>query len=226
MTRQITLLYAEDEVTTRQNHIEYLKDRYDFNYIEAKDGEEALQLFKKHHPDIVLTDIAMPKMDGLTFVQRLRELSPHTKVVMLTAYDEREMLMTALGLDVVNYLLKPINRKKLSSVIDLILETLPNTKEERYICRIDEDTRWDELTMTLYRYGEEVVLSQSEKRLLSLLCAYRDRDVSSEDIFIHVWQDFDTEFNADSIRTLVKRLRKNLPEGILTNTYGGYYKLQ
>lgn len=226
MHQKITLLYAEDEVVTRQNHLEYLKARYDFNFLEASDGEEALALFKLHEPEIVLSDITMPKMDGLTLVQHIRELSPHTKVVMLTAYDEREMLMTALGLDVVNYLIKPINRKKLCSVIDHILETLPCRNDDRLICRINDDTRWDEVSMILYRFGDEVMLSQSEKRLLSLLCAYRDHDVSSEDIFLHVWQDFDTEFNSDSVRTLVKKLRKHLPDGSIINTYGGYYKLQ
>ena len=226
MSRKITLLYAEDEVATRLSHVEYLKDRYDFEYLEASDGEEAFELFKKHQPEIILTDINMPKMDGLTFVKKVRTLSPYTKVVMLTAYEEQEMLMTALGLDVVNYLLKPINRRKLSTVIDLILETLPNTSESKNIYRLDENTRWDDGRMTLYRFGDEVSLTQSEKRLLSLLCAYRDTDVSSEDIFIHVWQDFDTEFNTDSVRTLVKKLRKQLPEGIITNTYGGLYRLQ
>lgn len=226
MGKKLTLLYAEDEVAVRQQHIEYLKDRYDFEYLEASDGEEALVLFKKYHPEIVISDISMPKMDGLTFIEHLRGLSPHTKVVMLTAYEEREMLMKALGLDVVNYLLKPVNRKKLSGVIDLILETLPDANGARHICRIDEETRWDEIKMILYRYGDVVTLSQSEKRLLSILSAYRGSDVSSEDISIHVWQEFTAEFNADSVRTLVKKLRKKLPEGCITNTYGGFYKLQ
>ncbi|MDA3946500.1 MAG: response regulator, partial [Helicobacteraceae bacterium] len=100
MNKKITLLYAEDEVETRQNHIDYLKDRYDFNYLEASDGVEALALYKAHNPEIILTDITMPNMDGLTFVQHVREHSPYTKIVILTAYDEREKLMKAFDLDV------------------------------------------------------------------------------------------------------------------------------
>ena len=225
MNNKITLLYAEDEVETRQNHIDYLKDRYDFNYIEASDGEEALALYKEHKPDIILTDITMPKMDGLTFIQHVRVRSPHTKIVVLTAYDEREKLMKALGLDVVDYLLKPINRKKLSSAIDLALETLPSCENKKSICRIDSNTRWDEQTSELYSYGELIGLSQLEKRLISLLCGYKNREVSSFDIYFHVWQDFATEFSEDSVRTLVKKLRKKLPENSLTNSYGGFYKL-
>ena len=225
MSKKITLLYAEDEIETRQNHIDYLKDRYDFNYIEASDGVEALALFKEHQPEIILTDITMPNMDGLTFVQHVRETSPHTKIVVLTAYDEHEKLMKAFDLDVVNYLMKPINRKKLSSAVDLALETLPECENEKLICRIDMNTRWDEQTRELYRFGDVVGLSQLEKRLLSLLCGYKNREVSSQDIFIHVWQDFDSEFSVDSVRTLVKKLRQKLPDGVLVNGYGGFYRL-
>ncbi len=225
MSRKITLLYAEDEVETRKNHIDYLQDRYDFNYLEANDGEEALALFKKHQPEIILTDITMPNMDGLTFVHHVREHSPHTKIVVLTAYDDYDKLMKALDLNVVNYLLKPINRRKLSSAVDLALETLPKCEDEKQICRIDNDTRWDDQANELYRYGEVVSLSRFEKRLLSLLCEYSTVEVSSYDIFAHVWMDSESEFSMDSVRTLVKKLRKKLPEGILSNSYGGFYKL-
>ena len=225
MNNKVTLLYAEDEVETRQNHIAYLQERYDFNYLEAGDGEEALALFKQYRPDIILTDITMPNMDGLTFVQHVREHSPHTKIIVLTAYDDHDKLIKALEMDVVNYLLKPINRKKLSSAVDLALEILPSCENEKHIYRIDADTRWDEHKKDLYRYGDVVSLSQLEKRLLSLLCGYRNRELSAQDIFIHVWQDFDSEFSIDSVRTLVKKLRKKLPDGVLSNSYGGYYKL-
>jgi len=225
MRHKITLLYAEDEVETRQNHIEYLKDRYDFNFLEASDGVEALALFHEHHPEIVLTDINMPKMDGLSFIEKVRLYSPHTKVVLLTAYDENEMLKKALGLDVVNYLLKPINRRKLSASIDLALETLPNCENLQYICRIDTNTRWDERNKELYHFGELVDMSQFEKRLLSLLCGYKGCDVSSQDIYYHVWQEFENEFSMDSVRTLVKKLRQKLPNDVIENSYGGYYKL-
>lgn len=225
MGKKITLLYAEDEAETRQNHIDYLQARYDFDFLEADDGEEALALFNQHKPEIILTDITMPKMDGLTFVDHVREHSPHTKIVVLTAYDDYDKLMKALDLNVVNYLLKPINRRKLSSAVDLALETLPNCEDEKFICRIDNDTRWDDQSSELYRYGEVIALSQFEKRLLSLLCEYSSVEVSSYDIFAHVWMDSESEFSMDSVRTLVKKLRQKLPEGSIQNSYGGYYKL-
>ena len=222
---KITLLYAEDEVETRQNHLEYLKERYNFNYLEAGNGAEALELFNKHQPEIILTDITMPQMDGLTFIEHVRETSPHTKIIVLTAYDEREKLMKAIGLDVINYLLKPINRRTLSSALDVALETLPQCNEE-YICRIDKDTRWDEQQKVLFRYGEVVEMSQLEKRLLSILSGYKNQNISSQDIYYHVWLELESDFSMDSVRTLVKKLRKKLPDGVITNSYGGFYKLE
>ena len=221
---KITLLYAEDEVETRQNHLEYLKDRYDFDYLEADDGLEALSLFKEHQPEIILTDITMPHMDGLTFIEHVREASPHTKIVVMTAYDEREKLMKALGLNVVNYLIKPINRRTLSSAVDIALETLAQC-EINDIYRIDSNTRWDDQQKTLYRYGDAVEMSQLEKRLLSLLCGCKKQEISAQDIYYHVWLDLDSEFSMDSVRTLVKKLRKKLPMNVIENSYGGFYKL-
>ena len=101
MQKKLTLLYAEDEVQTRKNHIFYLQDRYDFNFLEADDGEEALALYKEHQPEIVLTDITMPKMNGLDLVAEIRKLSPHTKVIVLTAHEEQEKLLKAFELYVV-----------------------------------------------------------------------------------------------------------------------------
>jgi DNA-binding response OmpR family regulator len=225
MKSKITLLYAEDEVETRENHMEYLKEHYDFTFFEANDGEEALELFKKHQPHIILTDITMPKMDGLSFVSKVRESSPHTKVIMLTAYNEQEKLMKAFELDVVNYLIKPINRKKLSNAIDLALTTLPSMDTNDAYCRIDSNTRWDSNKKELYSFGENISLSQYEKELLALLCEYKGIDISSYDIFEEVWGSETKEYSKDSVRTLIKKLRKKLPEDILKNSYGGFYKL-
>jgi len=225
MNRKITLLYAEDEIETRENHIDYLKGRYDFNFLEAGDGQEALELFKQHQPHIILTDITMPRMNGLNFVSKVRENSPHTKVIILTAYNEQEKLMKAFDLDVVNYLIKPINRKKLSSAIDLALTTLPSLDEKSSFCRINAQTRWDENKQELYSCGELVSLSVYEKKLLLLLSESRGIEISSYDIFNEIWRDEEKIFSEASVRTLMKKLRKKLPENSIKNSYGGFYKL-
>ena len=170
MRQKLTLLYAEDEIQTRKNHIFYLQDRYDFTFLEAGDGEEALTLYKQHQPEIVLTDISMPKMNGLDLVAEIRKLSPHTKVIVLTAHEEQEKLLKAFELYVVNYLIKPVDRRKLSAAIDLAVETLPKKGDiKENLVHFDTKTTYDLERSLLLHEGVPIKLTISEEKLLLLL---------------------------------------------------------
>ncbi|SFV66763.1 Two-component response regulator yesN [hydrothermal vent metagenome] len=224
--KRLKLLYAEDEKSTREQHIIYLKSRYDFEIYEADDGMQALNLYKEHRPDIVLTDITMPKMNGLEFIQEIRKISHHTKIIMLTAHSESQKLLQAFDADVVNYLVKPINRQKLRASIDTAIQTLPKeAKKDENFFYLNENTYFHMQNYDYFVDSVLVELSKSETLLLHLLCKHTNRELGSYDIFVYVWNDFDKEFSKDSVRTLVKKLRQKLPPGILKNTYGGFYRL-
>ena len=225
--KDITLLYVEDEVSTRQNHIVFLKSNYGFNIFEADNGAEALEIYKKHKPDIVLTDITMPKMSGLELIKEIRKISHHTKIVVITAHSEQDKLMQALGLDVINYLVKPIDRKKLIDSVDIAIETMSALeKPNDDFLFLAKNAKFDMANNEYYFDDEEVKLSKSECQLLKLLIKSRNRDVSSFDIFVEIWDDLDREYSSESVRTLIKKLRKKLPDGVLENIYGGFYKLK
>jgi DNA-binding response OmpR family regulator len=224
--KNLTLLYAEDEHRTRRDQIIYLESRYDFTIYEANDGLEALELYKKHKPGIVLTDITMPNMSGLELAKEIRKLSKDTKIIIVTAHSEQDKLIEAFDSDVVNYLIKPIDRQKLRSSLDTAIATLPKTQKiEKDFIILSTNANFDIAKEEYLVDNKLVKLSKSENRLLSLLCTHKNQDVNAYDIFVSVWDDFEKEFSADSVRTLVKKLRKKLPEGILQNIYGGYYKL-
>ena len=89
---------------------------------------------------------------------------------------------------------------------------------------IDTNLRQDNRQYELYSFGVTISLTKYEKNLLALLCEHKGIEISSYDIFNHVWEN-ETEFNATSVRTLVKKLRKKLPSDIIQNSYGGFYKL-
>jgi len=224
--KKLKLLYAEDEQQTRKDHIIYLQSRYNLDIFEADDGIEALALYKKYSPDIVLTDITMPNMCGLELAKEIRKLSKHTKIIILTAHAQRDKLMQAFDLNLINYLIKPINREKLRNSIDVAIETLSRDKQNDNKMIFFTDTAHFDMYKNQYTVdGNLIKLSKSEMSLLVLLCKHINKDLSSYDIFINIWDDFDKEFSPDSVRTLVKKLRKKLPNGILKNIYGGFYKL-
>ena len=224
--KKLKLLYAEDEKGTRKNHIRYIQSRYDFEIYEASNGVQALSLYKEHQPDILLTDITMPKMSGLSLIKEVRKISKQTKIIILTAHSEQDKLLEAFNSYVVNYLIKPIDRQKLSSSIDTAIETLPKFDQSKdSFIRINKDANLNKDTEEYFMHGVQVQLSKSETALLTLLCEQKNRDINAYDIFIHVWNDFEKEFSKDSVRTLVKKLRKKLPPDTLENSYGGYYRL-
>lgn len=125
-----TILLADDEVSV----LDSLKtsipwQQYGFNTIlTATNGAQALELFKKNHIDLLITDIRMPNMDGLELIEQISVLSPATRRVLLTAYSEFEYARKAVILGVENYLIKPIK-------IDEIEKTIEQAVDNIYISR-------------------------------------------------------------------------------------------
>lgn len=97
---------------------------------EAENGKDALALAQEKNPDIVITDIRMPDMDGLAFVTALREHNIRARVIMLSGYAEFEYARKALQLNVDNYLLKPLDRRELGEALTKIEEKLAKEQME------------------------------------------------------------------------------------------------
>ena len=119
--KKIKLLYAEDETKTRKNHIRFLQSRYDFEIFEASDGKEAFEIYEKERPDIVLTDIMMPGIDGLELAKQIRNISKETKIIIITAFTEQEKLLKAFEYFVLSYIVKPLDRQKLQESLEMAL---------------------------------------------------------------------------------------------------------
>lgn len=84
----------------------------------APDGLAGLEVFKQFQPDLVITDIMMPKMDGIEFLQEIRQCSPHVIVIMVTAFSSDDFAVQALNLGANNYLKKPIREKELFPLLE------------------------------------------------------------------------------------------------------------
>lgn len=112
-----------------QGFFESMGDRYTI-IGEAENGREALALARQKRPDLVITDIRMPDMDGLAFVAALREHNLRTKVIMLSGYAEFAYARQALQLGVDDYLLKPLDRRELREALTKIEEKLANETTE------------------------------------------------------------------------------------------------
>ncbi len=117
------ILFVEDEEATRKNYVTYLKMLFSEVY-EAKDGEEAYQLYKEQKPDIMILDVNIPKLNGLELLEKIRENDYTTKAIMFTAHSDQSFLLKAVSLQLTKYLVKPVSRKELKEALDFAISEL------------------------------------------------------------------------------------------------------
>lgn len=118
MTDTITVLLVDDHEVVRSGVRAFLDAQPDFKVIgEAKSGSEAVDLVRQHIPDVVLMDLVMAKMDGVEATRQVKNLSPRTKIVVLTSYHEDEHIFPALQAGAISYILKDIKMEKLADAI-------------------------------------------------------------------------------------------------------------
>lgn len=112
----LSVMYVEDEVLILRS-ITTMMERKIKNVHIAQNGEAGLEIFKKHRPQIVVTDIKMPVMDGLEMIEKIKEIDPTTKFIVVSAYGETNYFIRAIELSVHGFILKPVDVNQLMEVI-------------------------------------------------------------------------------------------------------------
>lgn len=154
MIRKIKVFLVEDEVIIRsgvKKSINWEQEGYEF-VGEASDGELAYPMILKEKPDILITDIRMPFMDGLELSRLVKKELPDIKILILSGYDEFEYAKKAIKIGVTEYLLKPISAAKLTEVLNAVAETIRQENEEKnlletYFAEMRENTERDKMRL-------------------------------------------------------------------------------
>ena len=161
--RMYSLLIVEDESLVRRgltSLIDY-KQLGISNVQEAENGKQAWEIIQQHQPDILLTDINMPQMDGITLAQKVKLHYPHTHIVFLTGYDYVDYLLSALKLGADDYLLKPISKKEIEAFFVTVVGKLKKERKENQIHQVEINSEETEI--------EKLIHSQLDSPELSLI---------------------------------------------------------
>jgi len=221
LIEDISILIAEDESELREYLKEYLQIFFKKVYV-AKCGNEAYIKYLEKRPDIILSDINMPNLDGLSMIRKIRERDTETDIIIMSAHSEQEKLLQAIELGLVTYLIKPINSQKLKDVLLNLVDKLRSSKKRIYLSK---EIFWDKATSTLWNSEKHISLKEKELMLFKLLCSRTNHTFTAEDIFKHLYGDSDKKFSEYSITSFIKRLRAKLPENLIQNEYGLGYKI-
>ncbi|MDZ7817770.1 MAG: response regulator transcription factor [Aliarcobacter sp.] len=218
--KKYTILYIEDDEGVRTVNSRFLNRMFNELY-EAKDGEEGYSLYKKYHPDIILTDIKMPKLDGITLAKKIREKDKTTKIIISTAFSEKNYLLDAIELNLEKYIIKPLTSRNLMPALTKAVEGLEKQKDFKIF--LSEDFYFDNNT-SLFYYQEKVIdFTKKELQFLKLLTLNKDRVVSYEEIEQNIWEEEYMSLN--SLRTSIGFIRKKIPFNCIKNISNMGYKL-
>ncbi|MGB5920396.1 response regulator [Arcobacter sp.] len=218
--KKYTILYIEDDEGVRTINSRFLNRMFKELY-EAKNGEEGYELYKKYHPDIILTDIKMPKLDGISLAKKIRQKDKTTKIIISTAFSEKNYLMDAIELNLEKYIIKPLTSRNLLPALSKAVEALEKEKDFKII--LGDEFYFDNNTSLFYNQSQVINLTKKELLFLKLLVLNKDRVVSYEEIEQHVW---DGEYmSLNSLRTSLGFLRKKIPFNCIKNISNMGYKL-
>ena len=118
--KSLTVLYVEDEDDIFEPGVRLIS-RYCATLLTARNGQEGLDVFIARSPDLIITDIKMPTMDGLQLLQEIRKTGTKTDVILVTAYGEVESYLKAMSLGAAEYINKPIRIKELKRIVHKVL---------------------------------------------------------------------------------------------------------
>ncbi len=222
----MTLLYIEDDQDIQSIYMAQLEELVDI-VICAGDGQEGYESYLLHKPDIILLDIHMPRLDGISLAKKIREIDNKVKIIITSSYADQDKLLAAIELSLIKYILKPIDPKVLQDTICKAKNEIESEekKEEQKLFLLDEDMIWNATDEKLLVSKEEVKLTKNERRLLSLISSSPNKVYTFFEIFDYLSQDdFYKEYDANQIRALVKLLRKKIPKNSIINVYGEGYR--
>jgi len=212
-----TVLYAEDEAGVRQNVSEMLSLFFKHVYL-AKDGMEAYELFLQERPDLIITDIKMPFMNGIELAKNIRKKDPKAQVLIISAHTEVEYMLDAIELSLVRYIVKPITETKLIDALNKFLVSKENSGSVEF----SPGWFYDVDNKQIKHEDDIFDLTKKEVKFLEMLLE-RDSVISYEEIEAQLWEGEYMSLNA--LRLMMKNLRKKLPKGSLKNIQSIGYKL-
>lgn len=217
-----TILIADDEADILEI-IGYNLSREGYKVLEAKDGNQALDLARQHHPDLIILDVMMPYKSGIEVCNILRTQAEfkETLIVMLTALSDEGSHIKGLDSGADDYLSKPISPKVLLSRVNALFRRIQKDSGQKVLTM--GDMTIDPVRFVVTRSGKDIVLAKKEFELLYLLAAKPGRVFLRNEILSNVW-GIDVIVGDRTIDVHIRKIRQKLDVDCITTVKGVGYK--
>ncbi|MDD2509347.1 response regulator transcription factor [Aliarcobacter skirrowii] len=208
--KNLKVLIVEDEIDLANLIKSSIKELF-FKVVIAKDGLEAIKKFDSFKPDIIISDIMMPNLNGLEMSKKIKEKYSETPIVILSAHSHKEMLLEAIDLGISKYFIKPFD---IEEFIEYLKELSKKINKNKSI-KLKDDFVFDFNNLSLYQNDILVNLTKRERQFLALLIENKNSYVTTFDIKKTLWEN---EIVSDErLRTFIKRLRAKTSKELIEN---------
>lgn len=207
--------------------VEYNLKKEGYQVFTASNGQEGIALAKKVHPDLIVLDIMMPKMDGIEACRLMRAIPEfkNTFMVFLTARSEEYSEIAGFNVGADDYIAKPIKPRALVSRINAILRRNSSSEEVSENKIEIGDLVIDREAYLVFQAGEKIVLAKKEFELLYLLASKPGKVYTRESILKNIWEDSVVVTNR-TIDVHIRKVREKLGENYVSTVKGVGYKFE
>ena len=234
--KEISILFVEDDKGISKK-MEILLYEI-FSKIEvAFDGNEALEKYCNFHktnneyPDLIITDIRMPNMDGIELIKHIYKENANQKIIVLSAHNESEYLIELVNLGIYRFILKPMDYNNFFEIIfkvskEIYMEKYKVSDNKEIFIKLNCDLIWNKELKQLYLNDKLLKLTKKEFLLIELLLRIPEKIFVNEEIISYIWkEEFNENPDISNLKNLISRLRSKIPALKIDNIYGFGYKI-
>ncbi len=223
-TKNLNILYVEDNIEVQTQTTKMLQSFFN-NICIANNGKVALELFannKSYH--ILITDIKMPVLDGLGFIESIRKTNKKIPIIVLSAHDNKDYFLKTINAGIDGYILKPYTLEQITTTLSNIVEKYEFNIMDKKIIELEFDFIWNKTENQLFKNDEIIKLSKNEIKLFQLFIDNYSLLKNYREIETFIFGTFDNDMK--KIRNLMSRLKVKLNYELFETIHSYGYSLK
>ena len=223
-TKNLNILYVEDNLEVQTQTTKMLQSFFN-NISIANNGKVALELFVNNNSyHILITDIKMPILDGLGFIESIRKINKKVPIIVLSAHDNKDYFLKTINAGIDGYILKPYTLGQITNTLTNIMEKYEFDIINKQIIELDFDFIWNKKENQLFKKNEMIKLSRNEVKLFQLFIDNYSLLKNYQEIETFIFGYFENDMK--KIRNLMSRLKIKLDCELFETIHSHGYSLK
>lgn len=223
-TKNLNILYVEDNLEVQTQTAKMLQSFFN-NISIANNGKVALELFVNNDSyHILITDIKMPILDGLGFIESIRKINKKVPIIVLSAHDNKDYFLKTINAGIDGYILKPYTLGQITNTLTNIMEKYEFDIINKQIIELDFDFIWNKKENQLFKKNEMIKLSKNEVKLFQLFIDNYSLLKNYQEIETFIFGYFENDMK--KIRNLMSRLKIKLDCELFETIHSHGYSLK